>query len=355
MKELITQLIPYEIYLWIFTGCIIIGSVFYNIFEYFKMLIEEQHERRKLAALARENEIKTNIKQEEELPEEQIEVFINNDIEQKLLQHIDAELSPQAQIANKLEERERNNSGNDDSESIVSSVIETTEVIIQTTEVQPLAERGETTEVSQVSTTTTVEIYNTQTNLETINKQKSRFEVLKHEIENLKTRALRVDYEKKLVEATIHFPEEEYFNTLLGDRYIENRDFKKAQTIYKKLHFSNELDDKALYKLGFINLELGDTQAAEYLVGKAKELKPENPKYYQTLAEIKYNLEKIDECIELMEKAVDLRPTKFEYIEILGKLYKETNNIQLYYKTLLKMNALEPLNQRVKSELQKIQ
>jgi hypothetical protein len=56
-----------------------------------------------------------------------------------------------------------------------------------------------------------------------------------------------------------------------------------------------------------------------------------------------------------MEKAVDLRPTKFEYIEILWKLYKETDNIQLYYKTLLKMNALEPLNQRVRWELSKFQ
>jgi hypothetical protein len=32
---------------------------------------------------------------------------------------------------------------------------------------------------------------------------------------------------------------------------------------------------------------------------------------------VKYNLEKIDESIELMEKVVDLRPTKFDYIEIL--------------------------------------
>lgn len=131
-------------------------------------------------------------------------------------------------------------------------------------------------------------------------------------------------------------------------------DIKKAQTIYKKLHFANEADDKALYKLWTINLELGDIQAAEYLIGKAKDIEPEDPRYYR-LAEVKYNLEKVDECIELMEKAVDLRPTKFEYIEILWKLYKETNNIQLYYKTLLKMNALEPLNQKVRSELGKLQ
>lgn len=56
-----------------------------------------------------------------------------------------------------------------------------------------------------------------------------------------------------------------------------------------------------------------------------------------------------------MEKAVDLRPTKFEYMEILGKLYKETNNIKLYYKTLLKMNVIEPLNQKIKLELIKFQ
>ena len=201
----------------------------------------------------------------------------------------------------------------------------------------------------------TPEIYNSNSNIETINKQKLQFESLISEIEHLGKRGMSIEYEKKLIEATIDFSDDVYFNTLLWDYYMENNDFKKAQTIYKKLYLQDALNDNALYKLWIINLELWDIPVAEYLLTKAKDLKPENPKYYQILAEVKYNLEKIDESVELMEKAVDLRPTKFEYMEILGKLYKETNNIKLYYKTLLKMNVIEPLNQKIKLELIKFQ
>ncbi|MFA7284254.1 MAG: hypothetical protein WC004_00330 [Candidatus Absconditabacterales bacterium] len=355
MREIIAQLVPYEIYIWIVSLCLIIGGFAYNVLLRIIQAIKDKQksiaEARAAAAIqsTKKEQLITQVLEEEIVVYEEIETASDTqtDIAHKMLQQIEIELSPEIQITNNLEERERN----EQTENIINEqqVEEGSKVDTIKEETKNIVEQPKKTN------TTTVEIYNTQTNLEAVNKQKSHFEVLKHEIENLKTRGLRVDYEKKLVEATIDFPDEEYFNTLLGDWYMENRDFKKAQTIYKKIHFTNPLDDKSLYKLGVINLELGDIQAAEYLVTKAKDIKPENPKYYQTLAEIKYNLEKIDECIESMEKAVDLRPTKFEYIEILGKLYKETNNVQLYYKTLLKMNALEPLNQRVKSELQKIQ
>lgn len=194
-------------------------------------------------------------------------------------------------------------------------------------------------------------IYKIKTNIEQVNKQSAHYEHLTSQIDNLKAKNLLIEYEKKLIEATMDFPDDILLNSMLWDRYIEQGDFKKAQTLYKKLHIKNEHDDKLLYKLSIINMELGDLQSAEFLLIKARDLKPENPKYYELLAEIYYNLERLDDSIEAMSKAVDLRPNKFEYIEILWKLYKETDNIQWYYKALLKMNALEPLNQKIKAEL----
>lgn len=260
----------------------------------------------------------------------------NLSITDKLLQNIDAEQA-QEEIPNKIE--------------LMEKEWYTSEVNLESIE----ETQKNTTQESIKNEINSPEIYNTNTNLEQINKQKTQFEFLRNEIELYKTKGNDVEYEKKLIQATIDFPDDYYFNGALWDRYMEREDYKKAQTLFKKLHLQNENDDKILYKLGIINLELNDLNTAEFLLTKAKDLKPENPKYYQSLAEVKYSIEKIDESIELMEKAVDLRPTKFEYIEILWKLYKETDNIQLYYKTLLKMNALEPLNQRVRWELSKFQ
>lgn len=349
MKEFIMQILSYDIYIWLISGIIIALGIGVSVIWYLKKIILSYLASRKQAeADSKSENIVIDIEQDHVLTtDESLDVW---NIAQKLLQQIEAEVVIEDVVTNKLEEQERER----------YSEIEHKEVSVEQTahdhsnkEEINVNESSSKPAIQQAQTS--VEVYNTKTNLEVVNKQKTRFEVLKNEVENLKTRSQRIEYEKKLVEATIDFPDDEYFNTLLWDWYIESGDFKKAQTIYKKLHFLNEFDDKALFKLGIINLELGDVQAAEYLLNRAKDLKPENPKYYQALAEVKYNLEKIDECISLMEKAVDLRPTKFEYIEILGKLYKETNNIQLYYKTLLKMNALEPLNQKVRSELGKLQ
>lgn len=268
------------------------------------------------------------------------------DMTHKLLQHIEAETEESKEIINKIEAMEKEDHSEDTSwDKEESHYIDN--------------EQKSNNDAYNVVTTETinnepsVEIYNITTNHESINKKKFAYETIKHEIDNLKVRNLRVDYEKKLIEATTHFPDEKEFHAILGDWYIEREEYKKAQSLFKKLHTQDENDDKILYKLWVINLELQDFISAEYLLSRAHALKPDNPKYHQILAEIKYNLEKIDESIDLMEKAVDLRPWKFEYIEILGRLYKEVNNIHLYYKTLLKLNALDPLNSKVKAELSK--
>lgn len=385
MREIIANLLPYEWYVWLLTG---FWSLIWIIIVVYKktdtLLTNKQKE------ILGTHEEEENA---EEADLEQWEEGILNpeadSLVQKLLQQTEIENEEEARFTDRIEELEREIENEEETQETQSNekiergteeeidpLIEEFRLVGETqinedeevqeiennkfpTEIDLLSildiEKSETGAASNETLLITPEIYNTNTNIETINKQKTQFETLKWEIEHLGKRGMSVEYEKKLIEATIDFPEDIYFNTLLGDYYIDTKDFKKAQTIYKKLHLQDALNDWALFKLGIINLELGDIQIAEFLLGKAKDLKPENPKYYQVLAEVKYNLEKIDESIELMEKAVDLRPNKFEYMEILGKLYKETDNIKLYYKTLLKMNVIEPMNLKVKAELNKFQ
>ncbi len=332
MKEIILQLAHYEIYIRLLCFLVIVLQIIQSLFA----SIQNYKKNKKNIQTHGEYTLKddSSITEPEVWNENNLDTL---SITEKLLQNIDIESDFLETTPNKIELMEK----------------EQPEWVDIVTEQEPEVTVGETT--SHQENFISPEIYNTNTNHEQINKQRSQFDYLKNEIELLKAKGLMVEYEKKLIEATIDFPDDYYFNNALWDRYMENEDYKKAHTLFKKLHAQNENDDKILFKLWLINLELNDLSTAEFLVTKAKDLKPENPRYYQVLAEIKYNAEKIDESIELMERAVDLRPTKFEYVEILGKLYKETDNIQLYYKTLLKMNALEPLNQRIKWELNKFQ
>lgn len=329
MKEFILSIMRYEIYVWIISWVVVFGRLLITLRNSIGSVLNRKKNNHQIET----NQNHLEQRSDEPLEENSMESL---SITEKLLQHIDAEQTEQKEIPNKIE------------------LMEKEWYTAETIHEDDNTNEADIMEIKETKSNAT-DIYNIKTNHETINKQRSQFEFLKNEIELLKSRQQRVEYEKKLIQATIDFPDDYYFNSSLWDWYIESEDFRKAQTIFKKLHLQNESDDKVLYKLWTIHLELWDAQSAEYILEKAKDLKPENPKYYQALAEIKYNLEKIEESIELMEKAVDLRPTKFEYIEILWKLYKETDNIQLYYKTLLKMNALEPLNQRVRWELSKFQ
>lgn len=383
MREIIANLLPYEWYVWLLTGFWILIWIIIMLYKKTDTLLTNKQ--KEILGIHEEG------RNPEELEFDQWEEGGLNpeadELVQKLLQQTESENEEEARFTDRIEELEReieneeeiqeiDSSKESETEDEIDPLIEEFRLVGETqinedeevqeiennkfpTEIDLLSildiEKSETGAASNETLLITPEIYNTNTNIETINKQKTQFETLKWEIEHLGKRGMSVEYEKKLIEATIDFPEDIYFNTLLGDYYIDTKDFKKAQTIYKKLHLQDALNDWALFKLGIINLELGDIQIAEFLLGKAKDLKPENPKYYQVLAEVKYNLEKIDESIELMEKAVDLRPNKFEYMEILGKLYKETDNIKLYYKTLLKMNVIEPMNLKVKAELNKFQ
>lgn len=336
MKEFILAISPYEIYIWLLCLIIILFQIIKSIIKGIIWYKNKKNKSTDIITIANEIEISNE------------NTVDRNDLDwltitEKLLQHIDVENSDIEIIPNKIELMEKEGYNEEWTENINNGEL-------QNQEVNNNNEGGQKQEII-----ISPEIYNTNTNHEQINKKKSQFDYLKNEIELLKSKWLMVEYEKKLIEATIDFPDDYYFNNALWDRYMESEDFKKAHTLFKKIYTLHENDDKILFKLWLINLELNDLSAAEFLVWKAKDLKPENPRYYQVLAEIKYNTEKIDESIELMERAVDLRPTKFEYVEILGKLYKETDNIQLYYKTLLKMNALEPLNQRVRWELHKFQ
>ncbi|MFZ5341697.1 MAG: tetratricopeptide repeat protein [Patescibacteria group bacterium] len=50
------------------------------------------------------------------------------------------------------------------------------------------------------------------------------------------------------------------------------------------------------------------------LLKKVLKLKPDNPKYCVSMAEIMYNLENLLEAIQHMEKALKLRPSNTNYL-----------------------------------------
>ena len=240
MKSLIEQLLPFEIYLRALSWALIVVSL---IQRWWNALIKrkKQTSKDKNSLLVWEDD-QSNTIQQEDLYEESLKnnhywetkeqnenlsdypsnhQSIEEEITHKLLKQVVWESDDYKEIIEKKEDiNEDDSSSKNDSDNTVWEQSQS--------KASPLSP----------------EIYNINTNHESINKQKIAYEIVKHEIDTLKTRNLRVEYEKKLIEATMNFPEENEFHISLGDRYIERWEFKKAQSLFKKLHLLDENDHR---------------------------------------------------------------------------------------------------------------
>jgi tetratricopeptide (TPR) repeat protein len=67
----------------------------------------------------------------------------------------------------------------------------------------------------------------------------------------------------------------------------------------------------------------GDFETAELLIDKAISINQSNPKYYISMVEVLYNTDRKKDAVEMMEKIVKLRPTNPSYLLTLADLYLE--------------------------------
>jgi len=100
-------------------------------------------------------------------------------------------------------------------------------------------------------------------------------------------------------------------------------------------------------------IKLGEWENAQLILEKLILDKPENPRYWMSLAEVYYNYKNIDKTIDCVRTMVKLRPTNMDYLSTLAQLYHETATYELYVQILYRMLELDPHNPEIKSEIEK--
>ena len=117
-------------------------------------------------------------------------------------------------------------------------------------------------------------------------------------------------------------PDYLFANLLLGEIYIQNRDYKKAHALYKKTlkDFSAEkLTWEVYYFLGLTSDWLGEKDVVEGFIQKALEKSPENPIVMNYLGY--FWIEKnthTKEAMELIQKALTRMPMNLEFWDSYG-------------------------------------
>jgi cytochrome c-type biogenesis protein CcmH/NrfG len=100
-------------------------------------------------------------------------------------------------------------------------------------------------------------------------------------------------------------------------------------------------------------IKLGEWENAQLILEKLVQDKPENPRYWMSLAEVYYNNKEVDKTIECVKHMVKLRPTNADYLSTLAQLYHESAYYDLYVQILYRMLELDPLNHEIKAEIEK--
>jgi tetratricopeptide (TPR) repeat protein len=180
-------------------------------------------------------------------------------------------------------------------------------------------------------------------------------------LDKLRAEALRAKekgqidlYEKKLVEWLALEPQYPSFLWLLADHYFHTGKNKKALTLLKRLLDQDKTNHRAMRQMGEIYLTHGDMKTAEIMIEQAVKHQNSNPKYLYSLVDIKYNTDKLEDAIYLMDKILKLRPTNIEYLIATAMLYEkkgDADRARRYYATILEYS---PENSIAKAKIKEL-
>lgn len=181
-----------------------------------------------------------------------------------------------------------------------------------------------------------------------------KIEKLRYQAMSLKEKWELNKYEQKLIEWLSYDKDNQDIIWLLADYYFSIWKHKKALPLLKKILEKNSQDHKSIWQVWQIYLEREDFETAKLLISKAIFLKNDNPRYYVSMAEIMYNLEKINEAIEYMENAVKLRPQNINYLLATASLFEDIGSTENAKKFYFKVLEIEQTNEIAKEKINNI-
>lgn len=139
---------------------------------------------------------------------------------------------------------------------------------------------------------------------------------------------------------------------LLGDLYLEMRDYEHAKEIFSFLIKFNAQDDKAYEGLGQIASSLGDLDEAKNDLLKSININSKIATYHSNLAKVYEAMDKTQEAIKAYQDALTLEPNNPKHLNGLLQLSISAKNKILALRTFDKLKKVNPENERL-DELEK--
>lgn len=189
-------------------------------------------------------------------------------------------------------------------------------------------------------------------------------------------------FQGKLVEAIVElekdaraFPQGGFSRYLLGQAYLQQREYEKAKESYEIAIKLDPANTSAYYGIAMACAGLGETDSAQQYREKFKQLKLEDRRNlkdrkvgfddalemrrrtaqsYVHAAEIYLAHRRLPEGVEFLEKATALEPKNVEYLFALASVYQDVNRLADSARVLGQAAAADPNNPMACRELARV-
>lgn len=176
-------------------------------------------------------------------------------------------------------------------------------------------------------------------------------------IKNIRTRIARGEYQEaraRIIEGLSMDKFHKDLNTLLASLYEKEKDYKKAELIYKDLILLHDTDTEIYLRLGFALSIQGKYEIAYEIYKKLLSLDESSMETVEMLANLAHQLGHSTESNEYARLYLKKHPHNIDMLYLVAVNAMDLGLRDEALEALKKVRTFEPYNQKINDQIEKI-
>lgn len=172
-----------------------------------------------------------------------------------------------------------------------------------------------------------------------------------------KTKIARGEFteaKSKIIEGLTYDKFNKELNCLLASLYERDKDFKKAELVYKDLIVVHDTDSEIYMKLGFALSMQTKYEIAFEIYKKLHAITDGSDEAVEMIANLAYQLERFEESRNSAKEYLKRHPRNIEMLNLLASSQANLGERKEALETLEKLRVIDPYNSKIREFAEKI-
>lgn len=158
----------------------------------------------------------------------------------------------------------------------------------------------------------------------------------------------------KIIEGLTYDKFDKELNCLLASLYERDKDFKKAELVYKDLIVVHDTDSEIYMKLGFALSMQTKYEIAFEIYKKLHAITGGSDEAVEMLANLAYQLERYEDARNSAKEYLKKHPRNVEMLNLLASSQANLGEREAALETLEKLRVIDPYNSKIREFAEKI-